>query len=466
MAACGWFLATLAAIGAILGRFQAIGVQVNRREFLAATTALTTTAILPVSSQSASPDIGGQLDSYLAPFVASRDFSGVIVLTRGGQTVTTRTYGCANFEFDIPNTVNTRFWAGSISKLFTRAALVALEGTGKLKQDDLLSKYLPGYPNSHAITIRQLVQHRAGIARDLILGTDQIQPHTTEEIVELVAKIPPIAKPGEKESYSNNGYRILARVLEVAGNDAFADIVHDTVFQPLGMHDTLQPDLLDVVPRMASGYVAGPGYGTLRHAAPFNVLNEPGAGAFYSTPDDLLKFCKSLPIEPSDLVPETPASNNQWSPPRSVGHDGLGNGFAAYCYRFPDENACMIMMANIETGLFAQLNTDLRRMMFGQPVTPPAVPPPAKALDDRRAEIYVGRYDLFPGVPLIVRKGSDALELSAGDAFFFPMVPVGGDDFFLRLKFAYVHFDVQDHKSVSITWKQDGQTYTLKRLAS
>ncbi|HEY1485296.1 MAG TPA: serine hydrolase domain-containing protein [Micromonosporaceae bacterium] len=401
-------------------------------------------------------DLGSALDAYLTPFVERLDFSGIIMVSRADEVLATKAYGFANYEFGIPHTVTTRYWAGSISKMFTLAAIVALEKAGRLDRSDPLSRYLPAYPGGAAITLRQLVDHTAGIARDLPLGSDRTEPHTTEEIVAMVARIPSIAAPGEAEAYSNNGYRILARVLEVAGGGDFADIVRATVFEPLGMNDTLMPDLRDVVPLMASGYVAGPGYGTLRHAAYYNVVNEPGAGAFYSTPSDLLTFARSLPIEAAE-----PAASG--AEPGWVGHNGLGNGFAAYCYRFPDHDMCLVMMANIETGLFGRLNADLRRMMLGLSAPAPEPPPAATVLDATRAHVYVGDYDLFPGVPLSVRPGPHGLEAAAGDAFH-PLVPIGGDDFFMRLKYARIAFDVVDGESRSATWSQDGTEFSLPRL--
>src|SRR5262249_30444260 len=96
-----------------------------------------------------------RLDAYLSPFVDSRDFSGVVILARGEEEAM-RAYGFANVEFEVAHTRDTRYWAGSIAKLFTRAALLSLSRDGIVSLDDTLHRYLPDFPDSERITLAQL----------------------------------------------------------------------------------------------------------------------------------------------------------------------------------------------------------------------------------------------------------------------------------------------------------------------
>jgi CubicO group peptidase (beta-lactamase class C family) len=400
------------------------------------------------------PDLTARLDAHLEPFVGSGDFSGYVILARGGRAVVSCGYGWADREFEVAHTTETVSWAGSISKLFTRVAFDALFAQGRVTATDRLADFLPSYPDAGRITIQQLLDHTAGIARDLVLGPARTEPHTTSELVELVAALPPVGAPGDQTSYSNNGYRILARVLELVTGEDFDDAVRQIVFEPRAMSSTLSPDLLDVVPRLAPGYVAGPGLGTVRRAAYYNVRNEPGAGAFFTTPQDLWTFARSL-REYDDLAePEGDHGD------RRFGHNGLGHGYAAYCDRYPDADAEVVMLANLETGLFGRLRDDLRDLVLGRPLTPVEPLPTPALFDEAAAARVVGEYELGPAsAPLTFRTTDGHLEVSAGEEFF-PLVPTGVDTYFMRLKFARLSFSPD---AAVLTWSEGGWQADLPR---
>ena len=395
-----------------------------------------------------------RLDAHLGPFVASADFSGYVILARDGRRVVSRGYGWADREFEVPHATDTVSWAGSISKLITRVAFDAIVSERLLSTQDALGRFLPDFPDADRITIGQLLDHTAGIARDLVLGPARTERRTTSEIVDLVAAVPSIGVPGEQEAYSNNGYRILARVLEVVTGEEYAAAVSRLVLEPRGMDHTLSPDLLDVVPRLAPGYVAGPGFGTVRRAAPYNVRNEPGAGAFFTTPDDLWAFARSLREYDDQAEPVGDQAD------RRFGHNGLGHGYAAYCDRYPDADAEVVMLANIETGLFGRLRDDLRDLLLGRELPPPDPMPTPVPFDPVAAARVAGDYELGPSMaPLTVRLAEDHLEISAGEEFH-PLAAIGPDTYFMRLKFARLSFSPDGD---TLTWGEGGWQADLPR---
>jgi CubicO group peptidase (beta-lactamase class C family) len=69
----------------------------------------------------------------------------------------------ADREWNVPNTINTKFRIGSVTKQFTAACILQLEEQGKLRLDDKLSKYIPDYPKGDSITIHMLLNHESGI---------------------------------------------------------------------------------------------------------------------------------------------------------------------------------------------------------------------------------------------------------------------------------------------------------------
>jgi CubicO group peptidase (beta-lactamase class C family) len=128
------------------------------------------------------------LDQYFVPFERMRDFSGIIVVEKGTKQLI-RSWGRADFASDRPHSLRTRYAAESISKMFTHAAVVALQSAGRLSMRDPLARFVPDFPRASDITIRQLVDHQAGISRDLsLVGADATRPHSTSEIVAMIAR--------------------------------------------------------------------------------------------------------------------------------------------------------------------------------------------------------------------------------------------------------------------------------------
>ena len=92
-------------------------------------------------------DLGTKVAVYMKPILAINGFSGFIIVVKRGKVILSKGYGMANYEFDVPNTAQTKFHLASISKTFTAAAIMQLEERGLLSVDDALTKFLPDYPN-------------------------------------------------------------------------------------------------------------------------------------------------------------------------------------------------------------------------------------------------------------------------------------------------------------------------------
>ena len=110
----------------------------------AALSAAVPIAVTEARGAGRAPALQAKVDAYLKPFVAARDFSGIVLMTRGTETVADGVYGLASQEFGVPNDRTMRFNIASISKMFTVAALLELERLGKLALTDPLARYIPG----------------------------------------------------------------------------------------------------------------------------------------------------------------------------------------------------------------------------------------------------------------------------------------------------------------------------------
>ena len=76
------------------------------------------------------------IERSVQTFVANKQFMGTVLVARGDEVLFSRGYGSANLEWNIPNTPNTKFRLGSITKQFTATAILLLEERGKLSVDE------------------------------------------------------------------------------------------------------------------------------------------------------------------------------------------------------------------------------------------------------------------------------------------------------------------------------------------
>jgi CubicO group peptidase (beta-lactamase class C family) len=166
-------------------------------------------------------------------------FSGAIVIARDGKPVFSQAYGYADREKKIPNTLDTPFLMGSLSKLFTGLAIGQLVEQGKLSYDDPLAKFLPDFPDPESakkIQIKHLLSHTAGLGNASSLwNPDLIDRQTTAKgMVDVLERKPPAFEPGTKHVYSNMGFVLLGRILEIASGETYYDYMQKNVFAPVG----------------------------------------------------------------------------------------------------------------------------------------------------------------------------------------------------------------------------------------
>ena len=153
-------------------------------------------------------------------------------------------YGSANLEYTIANTPATIYHMASVSKQFTAWSIVLLEQQGKLHLSDDIHKWLPWFPDlKQKITIRHLLNHTSGI-RDqwqllAISGTRLDDVITQEHIVKILSKQQALNfDPGEKYSYSNSGFTMLAEIVKSVTGQTLRQFTDSAIFKPLGMTST------------------------------------------------------------------------------------------------------------------------------------------------------------------------------------------------------------------------------------
>ena len=177
----------------------------------------------------------------------------VVVAGRGGQVLYRRAFGHRALTPAAERmTVDTIFDVASLTKVVaTTTAVMKLVEDGKLRLNDRVSAYIPGFERygKGGITIRHLLAHVSGLRPDLDLSVSF--EGGEGEAIRLAVEEVPVAKPGERFIYSDIGFFLLGHIVgEISGKrlDVF---LQDYVFGPLGMKDTMFLPPPALAPRIA-----------------------------------------------------------------------------------------------------------------------------------------------------------------------------------------------------------------------
>ena len=181
-----------------------------------------------------------EIGAYLKRMGGADIFSGAIVIARNGEPVFAQAYGYAHREKKIPNTVETPFLLGSMNKLFTGLAIGQLVEQRKLSYEDPLAKFLPDFPDPESarkIKIKHLLSHTSGLGD--YLGTPAYrdaldQMVTVKARVGIFPRKPPAFEPGTRFAYSNIGFELLGRVIEIVTGQDYYGYMQKHVFAPAG----------------------------------------------------------------------------------------------------------------------------------------------------------------------------------------------------------------------------------------
>jgi D-alanyl-D-alanine carboxypeptidase len=137
-----------------------------------------------------------------------------------------------------------QFKLASQTKSFTATLILQLVGEGKVSLGDHISDWITGVPNGDQITIRQLLNHTSGLGDGFSLPAvlEKLETGCTPDfLLTAEAKAPPVAPPGTGWHYSNYGYNLLGRVVELATRQDLSTAIQERIAKPLGLHRTLLP---------------------------------------------------------------------------------------------------------------------------------------------------------------------------------------------------------------------------------
>ncbi len=404
-------------------------------------------------------------------------FMGAVLIAQGDEILLDKAWGSADLEWDVDNTTLTKFRIGSVTKQFTSVGIFLLAEQGKLDVDGPISAYLEDTPDAwSAITVRQLMQHTAGLPNVTSLdgfGRLSVQPISQDELIATFRDLPLEFEPGSAFKYSNSGYVLLSRIVEQVSGQSLSAFYKENFFGPLGMRETALDDSARIVPRRADGY--SPGEGGVINAGYVYMGIPTGAGALYSTTADLHKWNRALfggkilseeslnaflTPTPFDAFDE---DNYTHGVLKDVAdddvyywHGGGIQGFNAWLGYHPERQTTVAVLANLNGGAAAKIGSQIMTLVRGGEV----VLASEREIADITADLsdYTGVYALAPTFKITIFVEGDKLMGQATGQSANQLFPESEDMFFLKVVDAQIRFERGDDGAVqSLTLFQGGQ---------
>jgi CubicO group peptidase (beta-lactamase class C family) len=362
-----------------------------------------------LSATSPKSPLAARVDNYLAPLVRSHEFSGVVLVTRGEETLLARAYGKANWELDARISTRTRFRIASITKTFTGAAVVMLAERGKLSLTDPLSKYLPAFPNADRIQLRHLLLHQSGVQNPDASGCDDV---SIDDLVRELATKPLWFEPGKTSRYSNGGYVLLAKVIEITSGKSWEMFLQDEIFAPLALRSTLRDADEPIVLERAAGYIPGPSSLGIVNAPCTSAKADIGSGALLSTAEDLAIWARAVRnqrlFNRSALEHPYGWGARHYFDRDAIEQSGILNGTASYLAEYLKDDLSVVALSNVQSGALTDIGKGIAALAFGLTPAPLHSAPPAIASTAETRQPWIGRWE-NPSIGkfrLIERNGS------------------------------------------------------------
>ncbi len=416
---------------------------------------------LAFSLQGLAQDIAPKLDEYLSEITKQGRFTGSALVARDGKVIFSKGYGLANAEFDVPNTAQTKFRLGSITKQFTAVSILLLQERGKLSVQDPICKYFDSCPETwKEITVHHLLTHTGGLPNFTNFpdyAKTMMIPAPMESLIARFKDKPLDFKPGEKWNYSNSGYVALGYIVEKVAGESYESFVRKNIFEPLKMANTGYDHHETILKNRATGYALIKG--KKANSLPIDMSIPHGAGALYSTVEDLFLwnealFSDKLLSAKSREAMMTPVKNNygygigmnEQLNRKVVSHGGGINGFSTMLSRFPEEKLTVVVLRNADYGSPnpGKIASDLAAIVFGEKYEIPRAQTEIK-VEPKILDAYVGRYEFTPAMVLtITNEGGQLMAQLTGQPKF-ELFAESESKFFLKVVEAAVTF-VKDDK--------------------
>jgi len=322
----------------------------------------------------------GQIDEVFSSLKSTSAPGVAVLVVRDGKPVFRQGYGVTDLRTLRPIVPNTSFRLASFTKQFTATCIMLLVHDGKLRYDEHLTEIFPEFPAyGRAITVRNLLNHTSGLPdyEDILMKQyPDTPPENIPQILDagvlrlLEQQSSGKFSPGTKWEYSNSGYAVLAMIVEKVSGKPFGQFLHDRIFAPLKMDNTLAFE-------KGKNEVLNRAYGHTREGDSFKETDQSptsavlGDGGIYTSIDDLTRWDQAIrnhtllseaemqpaltPVHVADGLPTSEGHTvsygfgwflDPYHGHKRMWHDGETIGFRTTIQRFPQDKLTIIMLAN------------------------------------------------------------------------------------------------------------------------
>ena len=280
--------------------------------------------------------------------------------------------------------------------------------------------------------------------------------------------------PGAKYSYTNSGYILLSFIIEKVSGKSYEDYLQCNILKPLNMDNTGVDKQSMILKNRVSGYDRDDN--GLKNAIYIDMAWPSGAGALYSTIDDLYLWDRALYtekllskeslnammqpyIQQSEKVPQECYGYGfcvtQNIHPISISHPGNINGFAATIHRFIQDETVIIILSNFSFAPINKISNALSAIVFNKPYE---MPKKYKALrlDPKILKNYEGAYKLDSGRQISITREEDHLLVDYKKEKL-KLYPESETEFFFKAMDVQISFIKDNDKATGIIWHQGGK---------
>ena len=375
------------------------------RPLAVAVVALALTLVSPLPAQQG-PLKG--LDAYVAQALKDWDAPGLaIAVVRHDSVVFAKGYGVRELGKAEAVDANTIFAIGSTSKAFTAALLGMLVDQGRIRWDDPVTRYLPGFQLydpyvTREITIRDLLTHRSGLARGD--GLWAASGYSRDEVIRRVRFLKPSWSFRSQYGYQNIMFLAAGELAGRVYGKSWDEVVRQQIFEPLGMTRTrTSVDALKGMDDLATPHERIDD--AVRPVEWMNIDNIGPAGSITSSVNEMAQWVRlqlgagsyagrklieaktvkemhtlQMHIKPSEtdekLYPETHLQGyglgwalRDYRGRRIVSHGGAIRGMRAQVLLVPEEQLGVVVLTNVaESALPTAIANRIMDLHLGQPV--------------------------------------------------------------------------------------------------
>ena len=390
------------------------------------------------ASFQANSRLAADVDNYLTNAEA-HGYSGIVLWAKDGKIILKKGYGFADRSAGVPMKPRTVFDMGSVTKMFTAAAILKLEEKGKLSVNDSISKIFNDLPADKAeITIHHLLSQTSGFPLNTdgnrAIDYDLIE---RDDFVKRVLNSDLLFPPGKEYRYSNDGYGLLTVIIEKTSGMPYEAFLNREIFKPAGMNKTGYQ-----IPRwnkkdIARGYryeVEHPtplGYPWLKDGPPWNLR---GNGGLLTTVEDLYKWHLALegeavlskaskakmfaPYAPRDKEGKQMYGYGWWMTTTAGGipeiaHSGGNDKFATWFRRYPTKGTVIITVTNHSSSPAYRDTRNLHNWILEEKV--PEHPVTHAKISRSQLGKFAGTYELSSGKKFDIKLQKEGLAID-GDA--------------------------------------------------